>query len=48
MDNKYTLKCTFAIEIQPDKFFPLVWVTSINKSDSCSRLKLIMDETTRS
>ena len=31
MDNKYTLKCTFAIEIQPDKFFPLVWVTSINK-----------------
>jgi hypothetical protein len=31
MENKYTLKFTFAIEIQIDKLFTLVWVTSINK-----------------
>ena len=31
IENKYTSKCTFAIEIQIDKLFTLVWVTSINK-----------------
>ena len=31
MENKYTLKFTFAIEIQIDKLFTLVLVTSVNK-----------------
>jgi hypothetical protein len=31
MENKYTLKCTYAIEIQIDKLFTLFWVTNINK-----------------
>jgi L-asparagine transporter-like permease len=31
MENKNTLKCTFAIEIQINKLFTLIWVTSINK-----------------
>ena len=31
MENKYTLKFTFGIEIQIDKLFNLVLVTSINK-----------------
>ena len=31
MENKYTLKFTFAIEIQIDKLFTLALVTSINK-----------------
>ena len=35
MDNKYTLKFTFAIEIQIDKLFTLALVTGINKC-SCT------------
>jgi hypothetical protein len=31
MENKYTLKFTFAIEIQIDKLLTLTLVTSINK-----------------
>ena len=31
MENKYTLKFTFAIEIQINKLFTLALVTSINK-----------------
>ena len=31
MENKYTLKFTFAIEIQIDRLFTLVLVTSISK-----------------
>ena len=31
IENKYTLKCLFAIEIQICQLFTLVWVTSVNK-----------------
>ena len=31
MENKYTLRFTFAIEIQIDNLFTLALVTSINK-----------------
>ena len=31
IENKYTLKRTFSIEIQIDKLLTLGWVTSINK-----------------
>jgi hypothetical protein len=47
MENKYTLKFTFAIEIQIDKLFNLVLVTSINKcsckyfSIKCSIIRLM-------
>jgi hypothetical protein len=34
MENKYTLKFTFAIEIQIDKLFTLVLVTSKKKNES--------------
>ena len=46
VENKYTLKYTFAIEKQTDQLFTLVWVTSINEcsckycSIKCSSKKI--------
>jgi hypothetical protein len=46
VENKYTLKYTFAIEKQTDQLFTLVWLTSINEcsckycSIKCSSKKI--------
>ena len=52
IENKYTLICTFAIEIQMDKLFTLVSITSINEfsckyfSIKCSSVYLLSKKIT--